>query len=161
MKTYARNLIGLTLLSLAAMVPGFAEEPPPPCPGGDYPAEYGGHRGEHRGRFSEERLTQIHRELKLTTAQEADWKAFTDKVREVRAEKKEARPDFEALRTLPAPDRLQKLIEFGKARQAGLEEILTATRSFYGILTPEQRKTFDDLAPFGSHAPKWRHGRHR
>jgi hypothetical protein len=96
--------------------------------------------------------------LKLTQAQEADWKAWSDKVNQARSEKKEARPGFEAMKALSAPERLQKMIEFGKTRQAALEEILAATQTFYATLAPEQRKTFDALAPFGERGPKWRHG---
>jgi periplasmic protein CpxP/Spy len=104
-------------------------------------------------------LAQLHKELKLTSAQEADWKTWSDKVNQVRAAKKEARPDLETLRKLSAPDRLQKMIEFGKTRHAAaMEDILTATRTFYATLTPEQRKTFDDLTPFGERALKWHHG---
>jgi heme/copper-type cytochrome/quinol oxidase subunit 3 len=51
-----------------------------------------------------------------------------------------------------------KMNEFGKTRQAAMEDILTATRTFYASLTPQQRKTFDDLTPFGERAPKWHHG---
>ena len=52
--------------------------------------------------------------------------------------------------------RAQEVIETGE-----MEDILTATRTFYATLTPEQRKTFDDLTPFGERAPKWHHGGQR
>ena len=160
MKPYAKPLlIGLTLLSLTASGPLFAQEPPPPGPG-DFDGGPGGSWGEKRGQFIEERLTKLHEALKLTPAQEADWKAFTDKARASRAGKKEARPDFAALKQLTAPERLEKLVEWGKVRLAHLEETLAATQTFYATLTPEQKKTFDDLTPFGEHGPKWGHGRH-
>jgi periplasmic protein CpxP/Spy len=157
MKTYTKPLaIGLTLLSLTVAGPVLAEEGPAP---GGFAAEHGGPWGANRKHFIEERLAQLHKELKLTSAQEADWKTWSDKVNQVRAAKKEALPDLETLRKLSAPDRLQKMIEFGKTRHAAaMEDILTATRTFYATLTPEQRKTFDDLTPFGERALKWHHG---
>lgn len=158
MKPYAKPLvIGLACLSIAAPGPLFAEEPPPPGPGA-FGGGHGGPWGEHGGQRLEERLTRLQKELKLTPAQEADWKTFSDKARQARAERREARPDFAALKQLPAPERLEKMIEWGKARLAGLEEMLAATKTFYATLTPEQRKTFDDLTPFGEQGPKWGHG---
>lgn len=157
MRTYPKVLaIGLTLLTLSMAGPVRAEETPGPGPGG-FVGEPGGPWGANRERFIEERMAQLHKELKLTSAQEADWQAWSDKVNQARAAKKEARPDFETLRKLPAPDRLQKMIDFGKTKQAELEDILTATKTFYATLTPEQRKTFDDLMPFGERGPG-RHG---
>lgn len=113
---------------------------------------------EHGPRQMQERLDKLHKELKLTPAQEADWKTWSAKIAEAKQERREARPDFRALQQLPAPERLQKMIDFGKARVAALEEALAATKTFYGTLTPEQRKTFDDLVPFGTHGP---HGMRR
>ncbi len=158
MKSYAKPLcIGLTLLSLAAAGPSWAEAPAAPAPNG-IGAEPGGPWGGHKERFIAERLAQLHTELKLAPAQEADWKTWSGKVDQARSEKKEARPDFEAMKKLPAPDRLQKMIEFGKARQAALEDILAATKTYYATLSPEQRKVFDDLMPLGERGPKWHHG---
>lgn len=149
---------GLVLLSLGMGGAVLAETSPAPATPNAAGAEPGGAWGDHKGPRFAERLAQLHSELKLTPAQEADWKTWSDKVNQVKADKKEARPDFEALGKLPAPDRLQKMIEFSKARQAGMEEVLAATKTFYATLTPDQRKTFDDLTPFGARAPKWHHG---
>lgn len=161
MKTCTKPLaIGLALFSLAATGPSWAEEPPA-APGGmpAMPGEPGdGPKNCPKERYMEEQMTQIHSELKLAPAQEADWKTWSDKVNQARADKKEARPDFEALKKLPAPERLQKLIDAGKTRDAMLETVLAATKTFYATLSPEQRKTFDDLTPFGERAPKWHHG---
>lgn len=152
MKTHTKALI----LGLALLGPVAAHAEPPAPPAAEPGRGPGGPWGEHGHRYTQERLDQLHKELKLTPEQEADWKAWSDKVSEARKDRKEARPDHEALGKLPAPERLEKMIEFGKARQAALEEVLAATKTFYGKLTPEQRKTFDDLTPFGERAPHWK-----
>lgn len=159
MKTQTKALI--LGLALFAPVAAYAEPPAPPASEAGN-AGPGGPWGEHGQRHMQERLDQLHKELKLTSEQEADWKIWSDAVSEAKKDRKEARPDFEALRKLPAPERLEKMIEFGKARQAALEEVLDATKTFYGKLTPEQRKTFDDLMPFGERGPhmKGRRGAH-
>lgn len=147
-------LAGLALFVLGLAGPIQAANPEAPSPGGmeSLPP---GTQGE---RYITERLAQIHAELKLAPAQEADWKIFSDRVAKVHAEKKEAHPDFDAIGKLSAPDRLQKLIDAGKARQAMLEDVLTATKTFYATLSAEQRKVFDDLTPLGERAPRWRRG---
>lgn len=138
------------LLALALFIPlsATAETTPPPA---DAPNTA---RTEHGPGQMRARLDQLHTGLKLTSAQEADWKAWVARIDEAKQERKEARPDFRALRELPAPDRLQKMIDFAKARVAVMEETLAATKTFYSTLTPEQRKTFDALAPFSEHGEK-------
>lgn len=134
------------LLALALFIPlsAIAETTPPSADTPDM-ARAGHGPGQMRAR-----LDQLHNDLKLTPAQEADWKAWVARIDEAKQERKEARPDFRALRELPAPDRLQKMIDFAKARVAAMEETLAATKTFYNTLTPEQRKTFDALAPFSN-----------
>jgi protein CpxP len=161
MKTPTQALIlGLALLGPLAAYAEPAAAPPAPKANDAGP---GGPWGEHGRRHMQERLDQLHKELKLTPEQEADWKTFSEKLDEAKKERKEARPDGEALRKLSAPERLEKMIEFGKARQAAMEEVLAATKTFYAKLTPEQKKTFDDLTPFGERAPhgKGHGGPHR
>ena len=151
MRTHGTRL--LLTLALLGPVAAAAEPAPPPeaaAPGPESEGPWTGHGHRHL----QERLEELHKALKLSEAQESGWNAFVAKIKEQQAAKKAARPDFGALKQLPAPDRLQRLIEFGKARQAALEEILSATRTFYDTLSPEQRQTFDDLTPFGARAPK-------
>lgn len=150
MKSFGKFLlIGLALLASVAA----GAEP------GSFDHNPTASRARHGERLLEERLTALHQALKLTTAQEADWNAWAAKVRETKRMKKEARPDRETLKTLPAPERLDRMLAFAKEKQAYLEEVLAATKTFYATLTPEQRKTFDDLTPFGERAPAWmRHG---
>ncbi|MGX2038731.1 Spy/CpxP family protein refolding chaperone [Methylocaldum sp. MU1018] len=114
-------------------------------------------RGEHGKRFIEERMAELHKELKLTATQEADWNTWSAKIKEIQEKKRQSRPDWEVMKSLPAPERLEKMIDFSKQKQAHLEDVLAATKTFYATLTPEQRKVFDDLTPFGKRAHKWKH----
>jgi len=140
-------LIGAILLNLG-LAGAVSAQGPDGMDGGPWAA--------HREQYVNERLAQIHTELKLTPAQEADWKTFSDKIERARAQK--IHPDIEAMQKLSAPDRLQKLIDLNKARQTMLEDVLAATRTFYATLSPEQRKAFDELTPMGERAPRGRRG---
>jgi len=155
MKSYPKAL----LISLALLAPvAMSAEPGQANPeSGTYGQGPGGPRGEHGKRFIEERMAELHKELKLTPAQEADWNTWSAKIKEIREAKKQSRPDREAMKNLPAPERLEKMIAHNKAKQTYLEEALAATKTFYATLTPEQRKVFDDKTPFGGRAHKWKH----
>jgi Spy/CpxP family protein refolding chaperone len=65
---------------------------------------------------------------------------------------------------LSAPQRAEKMIERQKARTAAMEQRLAALNTFYSVLSPEQKKVFDDKAArmqsrFGRHGGHggWQH----
>ena len=59
---------------------------------------------------------------------------------------------------LTAPERLSKMIEMTKQREAKMEAHLTALTAFYGQLTPEQKKVFDERGMGGKRGGHgWRH----
>jgi Spy/CpxP family protein refolding chaperone len=142
----------LVAATLLAPLSAIAEPAPAPEAGPGAPW------GEHGQARMQERMEELQKSLKLTSAQEPAWDTFVTKLREAREDRKEARPDAEALKSMTAIQRLEKGIEFGKVRQAAMQDILAATKSFYAVLTPEQRKTFDDMAPFGARGPRLGHG---
>jgi protein CpxP len=100
---------------------------------------------EHGGaaRF-EKHMAKLHDALKLTSAQEAAWTEFSNKVKPVNMGKpgmdKPGRQDWEGL---SAPDRLDKMLDNMKAREKELADHAAAVRTFYGALTADQQKTFD------------------
>lgn len=96
-----------------------------------------------RAEFQAKRVAQLHDELKITPAQENAWNAF---VASMKPQARGARPDRAAQAGLSAPQRLAQHIERQKQRTAMMEQRLGAVNSFYAVLTPEQKKTFDDKA---------------
>ena len=56
------------------------------------------------------------------------------------------RPDRAAQASLSAPQRMAMHVEMQKRRTAAMEGRLGALNSFYAVLTPEQKKTFDEKA---------------
>jgi protein CpxP len=155
MKSYPKAL--LISLALLAPVAAMAESGDAKPESGAYSQGPGGSRAERRERFMEERMAELRKELKLTAEQEANWNTWSAKMKEIKEAKKQSRPDHEAMKNLPAPERLEKMIALHKAKTAYLEEALAATKTFYATLTPEQRKVFDEKTPFGKHGQKWKH----
>lgn len=87
------------------------------------------------------REQKLHDALKLTPAQEAAWASYSAATkREPRMERGE-RPNWKAM---SAPERMEKRLAMARERVAKMEARLAATTTFYGTLTPEQKKVFDE-----------------
>jgi protein CpxP len=112
---------------------------------------------EQRAAFAARRAAKLHDELKITPAQENAWNAF---VASMTPPARGPRPDRAAQAGLSAPQRLAQHIERQKQRTAAMEQRLGAVSSFYAVLSPEQKKTFDDKAARIGHGGKrggWQH----
>lgn len=101
-------------------------------------AQWQAKRAEKRA----QRVAKLHDELRITPAQEAAWKSFVASMQPAQ------RPahDRAAWASLTAPERMAKAIELQKRRTAAMEQRLGALNSFYSVLTPEQKQTFDAKA---------------
>ncbi|HAT33870.1 MAG TPA: hypothetical protein DCW29_24410 [Janthinobacterium sp.] len=125
------------------------------------------HADDHHARMSHEEGSakfaermakyeaRLHDKLKLSAAQEPAWASF---IAAAAPKAAEARPERAAIAKMPAPERLERWIEAAKARITNQESRLTALKTFYATLTPEQKKIFDDSVPGGMHGGH--HGHH-
>jgi periplasmic protein CpxP/Spy len=103
------------------------------------------------------RHQKLHDALKLTASQEAAWNTYL-------AARKPAqrgqRPDRAAWKAMPAPQRMEQRIALAKERTAAMETRLAALNSFYAVLTPEQKKVFDESAMQGGGHRRGHHMQH-
>lgn len=92
---------------------------------------------------ADQRLAQFKSDLKLTTAQEPLWLAFSEKV------KSEVDKGFQAMNersrdlSLSAPERMTQRIEAMKQRVAAMESVNGSFKTLYDALTIEQRRVAD------------------
>lgn len=94
----------------------------------------------------ERRLAELKAKLKITPTQEAAWTSFTT------ALKPSPRPDMAALRAeldkLPTPERLDRMRALRTQHMAEMntrmDQRADATKTFYAVLSTEQKKLFDD-----------------
>lgn len=77
----------------------------------------------------------------LTPAQEAAWTSFGAKMAPLASQSK---PNRDELSALPAPERMQKMLDLMKSREGAMTERVAAVREFYAVLTPAQQKVFDE-----------------
>ena len=89
----------------------------------------------------EKRQAELHDKLKLNAGQEDAWKAYVAKIRPTEPAK---RPDRAEIEKLPAPDRMEKMLGFMQEHEKRMADRIAATKEFYAVLTPEQKKVFDD-----------------
>jgi protein CpxP len=86
------------------------------------------------------RQAKLHDALKITAAQEPAWAAF------IAAQKPAAqaeRPDHAAMAAMSSPERMEKMIAAAKARIPVMEARLASLKTFYAVLTAEQKAIFD------------------
>ena len=157
MKTLRKNvIIAMSVLSMgAASLTVHAQEAAASAPAASTKMQqHEGQRGPHRASNPAERMAKyqarLHDKLKLTAAQEPAWATFTA----ANAPKKpmgDWKAKREAIAKLSAPERMEQWIAMSKERIASQESRLASLKTFYAVLTPEQKKVFDDSVPGGKH----------
>ena len=126
-------LIGFTVLGMAA---AHAQDAAPAA-GPDKTANM----EQRHARMSEmyaKRQARLHDQLKLTAQQESAWASYQAAIKPSMPDG--PRPRRGEFAKLTAPERLSKMIEMTKQREARMETQLTALTAFYGQLTPEQKR---------------------
>lgn len=109
---------------------------------------------EHRAERRAAHAARLHDALKLSAQQEAAWATFQAAMQPPQR----AKVDREALRAMPAPERMAQRIAFTKQRIAHMEARQAALASFYAVLTPEQQQTFEQATQRRGH--RFGHRRH-
>jgi Spy/CpxP family protein refolding chaperone len=115
---------------------------------------------EHGTKHMEQHHMKLLAALKLTPDQEGAWKKLLDSEQPM-ARKEPANPAEWA--KLSTPDRAEMMLERMKQHQAQQVEHVTALKEFYAVLTPEQKKTFDDfhaVRPNGMRGKSRHHASH-
>ncbi len=110
-----------------------------------------GARGDWGRDAMAKRQVKLHDALKLSPEQETAWNTFVEKMKPTGPMGK---PDRSQLAKQTAPERMEAMLTFMKARQSRMEERLQAVKDFYAQLRPDQQQVFDQ--EFMS-----RHHRHR
>ena len=103
------------------------------------------------------RQAALKQKLALTPAQESAWTSFTTAVKPA---PRGQRMDREAMAKLSTPDRIDHMRALRNTRIAEMDRRANATKAFYAVLTPDQKKVFDTetlrRGHRGGHGP---HGR--
>jgi periplasmic protein CpxP/Spy len=96
--------------------------------------------------------------LKLTAAQEGAWTSFTTSMKppaDMGKHRMEMRGEMEKLST---PERIDKMRAMRSMRDAEMDKRADAVKTFYAVLTPEQKKVFDSQRMGGGRGHDGKHG---
>ncbi|MDD5037509.1 MAG: Spy/CpxP family protein refolding chaperone [Methylococcaceae bacterium] len=147
----------MVLIALSAVASGVLLAEQAPITTGDSVEQSGKRcRSESsRAERLEKNLQTLHSDLKLRATQDAAWNEWSDKITRSHSGRNERCQEFESWSKLPVIDRMEKKLAFFKERQNKLEEGISATKAFYGLLSPQQRQVFDQQFNF------WPHGKGR
>ena len=137
-------MLGAALLTGGAATVSLAQQPP----AAETP------RGDMRPRMSpeqraERRAEHLRTVLQLRPEQEPALRAFLDAGKRPQADRQRLRGQRREMAQLTTPQRLDRMSERMKARQAQFEQRAAATKRFYAQLSPAQQKAFDALGPRG------------
>jgi periplasmic protein CpxP/Spy len=150
-------MIALAALSLGGAAFGAQAQATMPAP-----AQHGAHqqmtpeqrdamRATMRQKMAEhmaQRAKMLHDALQLSGAQEQAWASFVASMKPT-AKEMAQHQDRKAMASLPAPQRMQKMIEQSRLRTAAMESRLSALNTFYSVLSPQQKQVFDEQTAHG------------
>jgi protein CpxP len=100
-----------------------------------------------KGEGVEQRITQLHAELKITPDQESKWNSVAQAMRDNAAsmEKLVAEKHQQGSPNMTAVDDLKTYQEFAQAHVDGLKNLTSAFSSLYSSMSDEQKKNADQV----------------
>ena len=115
---------------------------------------HGGHMGmrEHMDPAKMDAMVAKHQaalkaKLKITAEQESAWTAFTAAMKPPAGWMDHKRPDRAEMEKLTTPERIDKMHALRAQHMADMNAAMDkrddATKAFYAVLSPDQKKTFD------------------
>jgi protein CpxP len=147
--TRSAALVALMSAPLAAIPLTLAHAQNPVTPAAVNPAE-------NKGESVEQRITQLHTDLKITPDLESKWNSVAQAMRDnasnmdkLTAEKRQQAPQ-----NMTAVDDLQTYQEFTQAHLDGLKNLTSSFKSLYSAMNDQQKKNADEVfAKFNRAAP--------
>ena len=161
MKPHRRHLLAAGLIAAA----GFgAQAQTPAVPGGNGrpdAARMEQFRAKMQQRMAQ-RLGELKQKLAITPAQEGAWTTWIASLQPTPHQ----RPDRAQFQSLSTPERIDQMRAMRAQREAEMDRRMDATKTFYGSLSAEQKKVFDEesmrfLAGRGEHHGHGRRGEHQ
>lgn len=142
------GLMAAALTTLAQPGPGTGPGPAAGASGPSASPEIRERMQARAKRHMDRRTADLKAKLKLSTEQDGAWNSYVAAMQPPATVPHPSRVDMNKLTT---PERLDKMRELRKQREADMDKRDDATRTFYATLNAEQKKVFDANTgrPFG------------
>lgn len=147
------GLMAAALTTLAQPGPGTGPGPAAGAGGPGASPEIRERMQARAKRHMDRRTADLKTKLKLSADQEGAWNSYVATMQPPASFPHPSRADMSKLTT---PERLDKMRELRKQREADMDKRDDATRAFYATLNAEQKKVFDANTgrPFGDRRPR-------
>jgi len=93
----------------------------------------------------EARISQLHKQLKITKDQESDWSAVAQDMRDNARAMAGDLSARTSSKTMSAPDNLKSYAKIADTYADGLKKIAPDFEKLYGTMSPAQKKTADQI----------------
>jgi hypothetical protein len=144
----------LVLLATAVSMGGAFAQTAAPAAAPDTTASAPAAKAGHE-RNVEDRIAYLHSQLKITPAQETQWKAFADVMRSNGETMGQLFEQRKAAANVNALDDMKQYATIAQAHADGMKKLVDAFDPLYTSLSPEQKKladaTFHQGGPEGGH----------
>jgi periplasmic protein CpxP/Spy len=145
MKQTIRNLAVPTLLSFAIFTTSALAQQAPTAVSSSSPSTAKSH-AQKRADVVEERITQLHGQLKITDQQSKQWDAFAQTMRDNATKTDAAFRDRAAkLATMNADDVQKSYAALAQQHAENMQKLSSAFSDLYAALSPEQKALADAL----------------
>lgn len=134
------GLMAAALTTLAQPGPGPGTGPGAGNPSASTSPEVRDRMQARMQRHMDRRTADLKAKLKLSAEQDGAWNTY---VAAMKPPAVSAHPNRAEMNKLTTPERLDKMREWRKQREAEMDKHDDATRVFYATLTAEQKKVFD------------------
>jgi len=113
-----------------------------------------------KGETVEQRITQLHSQLKITPDQESKWNSVAQAMRDNAAnmDKLVAEKRKQAPQSMTAVEDLQTYQEFAQAHVDGLKNLTSSFKSLYDAMSDQQKKNADQVFANFGRGPQPSHG---
>lgn len=141
----------LLIAGLLASVLSGQAQPTPASPGGPTDAPRADRHAQMQSHMAQ-RTNDLKARLKLTPEQQTAWNQYAQAMKPAA----HAHPNRAEMDKLTTPERLDRMRDLRRQRDADMERRDEATRAFYATLSPEQKKIFDANTgrPMGERSPR-------
>lgn len=131
------------LASAVAMSGAFAQSAAPAAAPAAQSASAPAGKAAGHERNVEDRITYLHTQLKITSAQETQWSAFADVMRSNGQTMGQLFQERKAATNLSAIDDMKQYATISQAHADGMKKLVDAFEPLYNSFSPEQKKLAD------------------
>lgn len=153
MKRSLKITLGLAAVAAGLAATAYAQTPfQGPGFRGGMGAMHGGPMFGDPSARADAHLADLKKQLGITGAQESQWQAFADAVKQQAQGMAAMRASMQSSAGT-MPERMDQRLAFMKQRVAAMETVDGAAKQLYGTLTTEQKAAFDKAGPGAGFGP--------